>query len=149
MQDIMEELLKESSFLDPYLKQFLKYLLGKEVLTIGIKKEYLISKINNLGYNVQNQEVIEIKKDKTYDGIIIFNTLNEIDKVNILQLFGDIYSILTDNGYLFIVNRLNEEENNYPKEFLDVILRTNFNFIEELSSYDNLKFYIYAKNTIK
>lgn len=102
-----------------------------------------------MGFNVENSKVINKNENKQYDGIILFNALNEIDKTDISNIFGDILSILNENGYLFIVNRLIKEGSNYTKEFIDVIMGSNYNFIEELSSYDNLKFYIYAKNTIK
>lgn len=147
--DIVSELFKETSYLDPYLRQFFKYLNGKDILTMGDNKEYLSSKIKDMGFNVENREVINKKINKQYDGIILFNTLNEIDKSNIPIFFGDILSMLNENGYLFIVNRLIKEGSNYTKEFIDVIVGANYNFVEELSSYDNLKFYIYAKNTIK
>lgn len=147
--DIVSELFKETSYLDPYLRQFFKYLKGKDILTIGEEKEYLSSKIKDMGFNVENTKVINKNENKQYDGIILFNTLNEIDKTYIPNIFGDILSILNENGYLFIVIRLIKEGSNYTKEFFDVIMESNYNYIEELSSYDNLKFYIYAKNTIK
>lgn len=147
--DIVSELFKETSYLDPYLRQFFKYLKGKDILTIGDNKELLSPKIKDMGFNVENKEVINKAISKEYDGIILFNTLNEIDKSDIPGFFGHILSILNENGYLFIVSRLIKEGSNYTKEFIDVIMGTNCNYVEELSSYDNLKFYIYAKNTIK
>ncbi len=149
MQNIMEELLTEASYLDPYLRQFLKYIQGKNLLSIGTSKEFLTTKIQNMGYNVHNLPFINNEINNHYDGIILFNTLNEIDKSAIPSLFENIYPILNNNGYIFIVISYHKNANNFSKEYIDVIMETNFNFVEELSSYDNLKFYIYAKNTIK
>lgn len=44
MQDLLSELFKETNYLDPYLRQFLKYLKGKEVFLIGKDIEFLKKK---------------------------------------------------------------------------------------------------------
>lgn len=145
MQNILEELLASTSYLDPYLRQFTKYLNNKNILTIGKNQEFLTSKIKSMGFNIDNQELINIDYAKSYSGIILFNTLNELDKNDISHVFDSLYKILEDDGYIL----LTISNNCYNKEYLDVAMGTNYNFIEELSSYENLKFYIYAKNTIK
>lgn len=145
MQNILEELLASTSYLDPYLRQFTKYLNNKNILTIGKNQEFLTSKIKSMGFNVDNQELINIDYAKSYSGIILFNTLNELDKNDISHVFDSLYKILEDDGYIL----LTISNNCYNKEYLDVVMGTNYNFIEELSSYENLKFYIYAKKTIK
>lgn len=144
MQNILEELLASTSYLDPYLRQFTKYLNNKNILTIGKNQEFLTSKIKSMGFNVDNQELINIDYAKSYSGIILFNTLNELDKNDISHVFDSLYKILEDDGYIL----LTISNNCYNKEYLDVVMGTNYNFIEELSSYENLKFYIYAKKLL-
>lgn len=145
MQDVLSELLKETNYLDPYLRQFLKHLKKDELLLVGKKTDFLKDKIKKMGYDVENIEVLNNKTNEKYDGIILFNTLNEIDKSNIPKFFEDLSNILNENGFIFIVIRNNKDSNNYTKEYLDITMEENFEFIEELNNYDNLKFYIYEK----
>lgn len=145
MQDILEELLASTSYLDPYLRQFFKYLHNKKVLTIGEKGDFLANKIKNMGFDVDNLGFINKEIKKTFSGIILFNGLNDIEKNNIPLLFDDILNILEDDGYILLII----SNKSYAKEYLDVVMGENYLFTEELSSYENLKFYIYAKNTIK
>ncbi len=145
MQDVINELLKETSYLDPYLRQFLRLLDGKKVLLIGQNKEYLNPKIENMGYVVENSEVFNNEESNSYDGIILFNTLNEIDKSTFPKLFENMHNTLKEHGYVLIILQNNKNGNNYTKEFLDVLMDSNYIFNEELNNYDNLKFYIYEK----
>lgn len=149
MQDILNELLKETSYLDPYLRQFLKYLKGNKVLLLGNNSGNIDKKLQNMGYLVEKEEVFNNDSCGQYDGIILFNTLNEVDKSSIPQLFENIYNKMNDNAYIFIIIRIGKNTSNYSLEYLDVIMESKYLFVEELPNYDNLKFYIYEKNTIK
>ena len=145
MQDVINELLKETSYLDPYLRQFLRLLDGKNILLISQNKEYINTKIKDMGYIVDNLAVINNEENKLYDGIILFNTLNEVDKSTIPELLENTFKSLKDHGYILIILQNNKNSNNYTKEFLDVFMEANYIFTEELNNYDNLKFYIYEK----
>ena len=145
MQDVINELLKETSYLDPYLRQFLRLLNGKNILLISQNKEYINTKIKDMGYIVDNLAVINNEENKLYDGIILFNTLNEVDKSTITELLENTFKSLKDHGYILIILQNNKNSNNYTKEFLDVFMEANYIFTEELNNYDNLKFYIYEK----
>lgn len=145
MQDVLSELFKETNYLDPYLRQFLKYLKGKEVFLIGKDIEFLKKKIDSMGFISDISETLKGDISKKYDGIILFNSLIGLDTKYMPQLFENALNNLQDEGFLFIVIRNNKDSDPYNKEYLDVVMGKNYNFIEELSNYDNLKFYIYAK----
>lgn len=145
MQDVINELLKETSYLDPYLRQFLRLLNGKNILLISQNKEYINTKIKDMGYIVDNLAIINNEENKLYDGIILFNTINEVDKSTITELLENTFKSLKDHGYILIILQNNKNSNNYTKEFLDVFMEANYIFTEELNNYDNLKFYIYEK----
>lgn len=149
MQDIINELLKEISYLDPYLRQFLKYLKGNQILLLGKNSGNIDKKIRNMGYIVEKKEVFNNDSSSKYDGIILFDSLNELDKKSIPQLFETIYNNINDNAFILIIIRIGKNTSNYPLEYLDVIMESKYLFVEELPNYDNLKFYIYEKNTIK
>lgn len=145
MQDVLGELLKEIDYLDPYLRQFLKYLNGKDILVIGNNVDFLNNKLKAKGYNVENLEVLNSVNPSKYSGIILFNHLNKLDNNTIPNFLDDLSNSIQDNGLIFIVIRVNKDTKNYNKEYLDVVMEKNYNFIEELNSYENLKFYIYEK----
>ncbi|MDE5631021.1 MAG: hypothetical protein K2I70_05415 [Bacilli bacterium] len=145
MSDILGELFKETTYLDPYLRQFLKYLKEKEVLIVGKNIKFLCDKIKNMGFSVESVEVINNEITQKHEAVIIFNVLNELDKNTFANFFEDTYNINKDEGLIFIINQNNKDDINYTKEFLDFVMGKKYNFIEELNNYENLKFYIYEK----
>ncbi|MDE6142141.1 MAG: hypothetical protein K2G03_06015, partial [Bacilli bacterium] len=116
MSDILGELFKETTYLDPYLRQFLKYLKEKEVLIVGKNIKFLCDKIKNMGFSVESVEVINNEITQKHEAVIIFNVLNELDKNTIANFFEDTYNIIKDEGLIFIINQNNKDDINYTKE---------------------------------
>lgn len=134
MEDkILDEILNESTFLNPYLKQFKNYLPDKPIVNeLGSKNDKYLNELINLGCNIGNDNL---------DGLIVINTNTYKD--NIEQLIKDINNSLKDNGYLFIVLKPQTKE----KSRIEFYLEDNYKVIEEFIGDDNWNFLLYQKST--
>ena len=130
---ILDEILNESTFLNPYLKQFKNYLTDKPVVNeLGSNNDKYLNELIKLGCTIGNDNL---------DGLIVINTNNYKDKIE--QLIKDIYSSLKDDGYLFIVLKPQTKE----KSRIEFYLEDNYKIIEEFIGDENWNFLLYQKST--
>ena len=134
MEDkILEEILNESTFFKPYLKQFRNYLSDTPAVNeLGKNNDKYINELVNLGCVV---------KEKNLDGLIVINTINyknEIDK-----LINEIDNLLKDEGYLFIVLKAQSKE----KHKIELYLEDKYQLVEEFIGDENWNFLLYQKST--
>lgn len=130
---ILDEILNESTFLNPYLKQFKNYLTDKPVVNeLGSNNDKYLNELIKLGCTIGNDNL---------DGLIVINTNNYKDKIE--QLIKDIDSSLKDDGYLFIVLKPQTKE----KSRIEFYLEDNYKIIEEFIGDENWNFLLYQKST--
>lgn len=130
---ILDEILNESTFLNPYLKQFKNYLTDKPVINeLGSNNDKYLNELIKLGCTIGNDNL---------DGLIVINTNNYKDKIE--QLIKDIDSSLKDDGYLFIVLKPQTKE----KSRIEFYLEDNYKIIEEFIGDENWNFLLYQKST--
>lgn len=130
---ILDEIFNESTFLNPYLKQFKNYLTDKPVVNeLGSNNDKYLNELIKLGCIIGNDNL---------DGLIVINTNNYKDKIE--QLIKDIDSSLKDDGYLFIVLKPQTKE----KSRIEFYLEDNYKIIEEFIGDENWNFLLYQKST--
>ena len=130
---ILDEILNESTFLNPYLKQFKNYLTDKPVVNeLGSNNDKYLNELIKLGCTIGNDNL---------DGLIVINTNNYKDRIE--QLIKDIDSSLKDDGYLFIVLKPQTKE----KSRIEFYLEDNYKIIEEFIGDENWNFLLYQKST--
>lgn len=130
---ILNEVMKETTFLNPYLKQFKKYLEEHgTVKELGKIDDKYLNELVSLGLKVSDSKV---------DGLILINF--DKYKENIDLLLEDIDSNLKDEGYLFIVLHTNNKDINKVK----YLLESNFLLVEEFIGDESWNFLLYQKST--
>lgn len=121
--DKFAELINGDSVLDIgcAMGSFTKYIKDKGFYVDGIDfSENFISiakeKVKDVNFYVM--DMLDIKLNKKYDGIMLINSMIHVEKKNMLKLFKDIKSLLNENGVVFIILQEGEGEK-YVTEPLD------------------------------
>lgn len=131
------------------MDEFVTYLKGKDVLDIGCAMGSFTKYISDKGYNVdgidissnlidiarrkvpevnfQVMDMLDLKIDKLYDGIMFINSTIHIEKKNMLDLFKNVSKLLKDDGIIFII-LLEGDGEMYVEEPLDPSIKEFVNF---------------------
>lgn len=161
--NLLVDILYQSDFLIPYLKQFKRYLSIKpRVLDLGCKMGYNTKKIQDLGCEVVgidiNKENIIVAKEKNnniafyeedalnnldylgeFDGIVAIGSLIYYDAKDLQIIFNNLYRILKSNGYILLVNR-NKKEDKIAYNNLDNIVYSHQREILEFEMNNKFQF---------
>lgn len=140
----------------PYNKElclFSELIKGRDVLDIGCAMGSFTKYIKDKGFNVDGidfssefikiakskikdvnfyvMDMLDMKLEKKYDGIMLINSMIHIEKKHMLKLFKDIKSLLNDDGVVFIILQEGEGER-YVTEPLDESITEFVNFYTPL-----------------
>lgn len=130
---LLDEILNESTFLNPYLKQFRNYLSEKpSVNELGKNNDKYIKELMKLGCVID---------DTNLDGLIVININNYKDKID--TLIKEINDLLKSDGYLFIVLKSQTKEKNR----IEFYLSDSYKLVEEFIGDSNWNFLLYQKST--
>ena len=130
---LLDEILNESTFLNPYLKQFRNYLSEKpSVNELGKNNDKYIKELMKLGCVID---------DTNLDGLIVININNYKDKID--TLIKEINDLLKSDGYLFIVLKSQTNEKNR----IEFYLSDSYKLVEEFIGDSNWNFLLYQKST--
>ncbi len=137
---VIESLWEESTFFVPYYKQFKKYLNGREILLVERNKWHQEKKLESLKLNVSKWAIGTSKSlNSTYDGLIFFCISDQSGDIS--TIVEELKDQLKEKGILFLILK----NIPYTQEQLDILLDKEFQFIEELASNEEWKFYLYEK----
>lgn len=132
---------------------FTKYISDKgfNVDGIDISSEFInIAKSKVPNVNFQVMDMLDLKINKKYDGIMFINSTIHIEKKNMLELFKNVSRLLKDDGVIFII-LLEGDGEKYVLEPLEPSIKDFVNFytkkeIEEVFYKTGLN--IISSNTI-
>lgn len=115
---------------------FTKYVADKGFIVDGI--DFCSNFINIAKRKVKNvnfyvMDMLDLKLDKLYDGVMLINSMIHIEKKHMVELFKNIKSILNEDGIVFVILQEGDGEQ-YVTEPLDESLTEFVNFyqIEEI-----------------
>ena len=128
MDETLKDILINNSFLNPYIKQYKRYLSNNKVIVLGDITNIEKSIIDN------NLEIDEID----YSGIIIYEITEEI----IDELLNKYYELNKELN-IFIIDSNSE----YDINLINHLLKNKYDLVEEFIGDDKWKFILYKKNT--
>lgn len=157
---------------DDFLDKFIKILSGGKILDIGCAigsfskyvadrgfevdaidfSEEMIKiakeKVNNVNFSVM--DMLDMKFNKSYDGIMAINSTIHIEKNKMKRLFESIYDLLNDKGIFFIILQEGEGEKLVPEPFDETVSElVSFYRHEEIESlFNHCKFDIVFQDKI-
>jgi len=111
---------------------FTKYVADKGYIVDGIDiSENLIQiakqKVKNVSFSVM--DMLDLHLEKTYDGMMLINSIIHIEKKDMLKLFQSIYQILNQNGVVLVI-LLEGNGEQYVTEPLDPTILEFVNFYQ-------------------
>lgn len=147
--DLYDEVLWNDMPYNDEIDKFVSLLNGRDVLDIGCAMGSFTKYVSDKGYNVdgidispklieiakrkvpsanfQVMDMLDLKIDKLYDGIMFINSTIHVEKKDMLDMFKNVSKLLKEDGTLFII-LLEGEGEMYVEEPLKPSIKEFVNF---------------------